>query len=257
MRTPFYCLFLFCSALLCASAYPQAADPAATPVAPPAPPPGPLIQKRAPDFAIWSIVTTASVKAGTKSGQTSSPRNGSDDSQASVTRVNTSKTGKVVRVERIDEKQQTWNVWWSKGSAEILVTPDGKVAALASSNNPDAPNPYHTDFSSSDFQGFEWIAASNYTGIEKYMGMNCLAFKKDLAVRADSASPRTIIVPVRAYVEIQSRLPIALVRGDQTSVYEWKSPPDAVLQVPTEVQNLLNQRSKSFELMATKGARPY
>ena len=162
-----------------------------------------------------------------------------------------------MRVERIDEQKQSWNVWWTQGTSEVLITPQGKVAILAVSGNPDAPNPYHTDFSASDFQGFEWISARNYTGLEKLQGVDCLVFKEDSGAPAKQADAGSHSLAQTAYVELKSRLPIMLVQGDQVSSYEWKAAPQEALAVPPEVRAALDQKNKSNDLLAKKAARPF
>ena len=139
-----------------------------------------------------------------------------------------------------------------------MVWPDRKsTEILAASANPDAPNPYHTDFSMSDFQGFEWISLESYTGIKDFMGMKCIVYQGIRKIKSDDPGQPVTYQPVTAYVEIESRLPIALVTGDQVSLYEWKPAPQAVQPVSPSVQSILDRQQRAADQMARQPARPF
>jgi hypothetical protein len=258
MKTPLRLLCLLSGLALSLQARAQQPSPAMTPR--PEPPPGPLIQKRAPDSAMWTITTVTASSPAAKRGSVpggAADRDPRGAAPSSGVRTTYYKRGKTMRVERIDEQKQSWNVWWTQGTSEVLITPQGKVAILAVSNNPDVPNPYHTDFSASDFQGFEWISASTYTGLEKLQGVDCLVFQEDSGASANQAEVGSQSFSQTAYIDLKSRLPILLVQGDHISSYEWKAAPPESLTVPPEVRAALEQKNKSNDLLAKKAARPF
>ena len=258
MKTPLRLLCLISGTALSLQAGAQQPSPAMTPR--PEPPPGPLIQKRAPDSAMWTVTTLTAGSPAAKRGSVpegTADRDARGSAQSPGVRATYYKSGKTMRVERINEQKQSWNVWWTQGTSEVLITPQGKVAVLAVSSNPDAPNPYHSDFSASDFQGFEWISASNYTGLEKLKGVDCLVFKEDSGAPANRANAGSHSFSQIAYVDLKSRLPIMLVQGDQASSYEWKAAPPESLAIPPEVRAALDQENESNGLLAKKAARPF
>jgi hypothetical protein len=207
----------------------------------PAPlPPGPLIQKRAPNMAFWSVT----IKYGSLSGvvfKTSSTPAKDKTDKAQDIKINIVKTNEITLVQRVDQADQAWNTWCLP-SLQILVWSDGKTCSETGAPNQDLFNPFYNDFSKTDFQGFDWISRENYAGSETLMGFNCIVFKDASRV---------------AYVETQSRLPVARVDAGQVFIYEWKAPPQAALTLPPNVQALVTQRLKAMQQMAQPAARPF
>ena len=180
----------FCSTilLLCSTLWSQEAAPT-----PPPSLPGPAIEKRAPDYSQWLITTMVS---GTTARNTDSS-----------TKIMVTKTGRTYRVERLDQYQQIWTVW-AQGATQIMVWPDKRTAAeLAVSNNPDAPNPFMTDFSVSDFPGFEWVTWKQYTDIKLYKGCKCIVYQDLQRLKSDDPAAGKIEVSLTAYVDLDEPAP--------------------------------------------------
>lgn len=230
----------FCSTilLLCSTLWSQEAAPT-----PPPSLPGPAIEKRAPDYSQWLITTMVS---GTTARNTDSS-----------TKIMVTKTGRTYRVERLDQYQQIWTVW-AQGATQIMVWPDKRTAAeLAVSNNPDAPNPFMTDFSVSDFPGFEWVTWKQYTDIKLYKGCKCIVYQDLQRLKSDDPAAGKIEVSLTAYVDLDARLPVALISGDQVRIFDWRTAPQTNLTLPPSAQSLLDQQRKAAEQMAQKAARPF
>ena len=221
-------------------------------------PPGPLILKRAPEMAMWTVTTTIGPlkdPAATRAGQPA-PQNDAEASSQAVSKMLFCKTGSIVLVERFGEGKQVWNTW-CRGPLQVVTWPDGKNCAEATvPTTPRVENPFYNDFSVSDFRGFEWVAKENYIGIADFGGMKCIVYQKTLTIPSDSGDlPQ--YVPALAYVDVSSRLPIALVMGEQSSLFEWKSPPQSMLILPPNVQALLNQRQKGLDQMSQQALKPF
>ncbi|HSI82411.1 MAG TPA: hypothetical protein VK970_01435, partial [Candidatus Methylacidiphilales bacterium] len=110
----------------------------AQPDKPPVPlPAGPLIQKRMPAMAQWTIstvVTTPSDKADKSGKAETAARTTSESPQPEsaksakalvVLEQTYTKTQDIVRMEYVDGAKQQWTVWSAQGF-QILVPPDGK-----------------------------------------------------------------------------------------------------------------------------------
>jgi hypothetical protein len=87
-------------------------------------------------------------------------------------------------------------------------------------------------------------------------------FKELQAYNAQSGDPRRLErsefeVPVRALVDLQTRLPVMLQWGKETRVYEFLPPPAGLLQPPAEVERERLSRVRQRELLARRPARPY
>ena len=70
---------------------------------------------------------------------------------------------------------------------------------------------------------------------------------------SESAAEHTSI----AYVSEQTRLPIALVKNESVTLYEWKTAPQGTLAMPSNVQTLLAQRKKASDQMTKQACRPF
>lgn len=227
---------------------------------PPDLPPGPPIEKRAPEYSQWLITTTVSGTAAVdEQGQQANTAGGAGKgAQApSTTKIMVTKTGKIYRVEHLDEHQQIWTVWAS-GATQVMVWPDRRSSALlAPSANRDAPNPFMTDFSTTDFPGFGWVDWKKFFQIKPYKGAKCIVFQEQQRVDSDDPTPETVYITTTAYIDYDSRLPVALVTGEEANLFEWKPVPTGILSLPPSALAVLQQRQKAEQQMAQQAARPY
>jgi hypothetical protein len=247
MKTPY---LLASVVMACCSASLFAQSPA--PVEKPVPPPGPLIQKRAPDFARW--VTRAKISMPKPPEKTSAAATGSpasDDEEI----VTVTKTGAVVHVERTDEQRKTWQTW-CRGTVQIAVTPGSQIYLVAAPPNKDVVNPLYFDFSNSDFEGFEWISAQNYTGIKPVLGKNCLTFKDDRRVTGTLA-PAPVSNALVACIDLETRLPVALMNDNGIVTYQFLKPPEAMQDLPANVQAVLDKQKQDIQSVKRKPSLPY
>jgi len=246
---------LICLALLvCGSSlWAQKANPTPADL-----PPGPPIEARAPDPSQWLITTTLSGTAALDDQPNAAKSAAKAPEGPSTTKIMVTKTGNIYRVEHLDEARQLWTVFAS-GATQIMVWPDRHSAAeLAASNNPDAQNPFMTDFSATDFPGFKWVGWDKYSEMKSYKGIKCIVFRGEQQL-VDSGNPsagkqnKTVI----AYVNVETRLPVVLVDADEANIFEWKPAPKGMLTLPPSALAVLQQRQKSEQQMAQHAARPY
>ena len=226
---------LIISAILCIQAGDSTAQTAQSSPKP-TPPPGPLIQKRAPGFAQWIIVTTVA-PAGAKA-----PEIPAEKPKGPAKTVVITKTGKIINTAILDQDRHIWSVW-NDGGLHIVVSPDGKeIGQAARPLDPDAVNPYFLDYSQTDFPGFEWISAGNFEDIKIYQGKKCLLFEK----------PGRI-----AYIDQDTLYPSALVDAEGIHLYQFQPPPTAMQNLPQNVQQFLLNEQYHIQSLANRKIAPF
>jgi len=182
----------------------------------------------------------------------------------------------------VNENGVTIETWHVPGYSVSAV--NGKDPILSTSPG----NTFNsTDYSSTDFAGFDWISSQNFVGAQEVMGRHCLVFKSKIVTmepaeisilknirtneinaqkeREEEAAktarnnagptqpeeasiasfdPNTLKVEVTAYIDDQSRMPVALVyqtpSGVMTRIYQFQPPPTSVL-LPPDVVALLKK----------------
>jgi hypothetical protein len=147
-----------------------------------------------------------------------------------------------------------------------------------------------TDYTQSDFAGFDWISQTNFAGRQKVAGRPCLLFKdrvvtlnpEDMRIAKAEADTRRLAaefakmdaqkagkpapaveepkpfrvedykVDVTAYIDEETRLPIALVyaspKGTMTRTYTFQAL-SQMPQMPAEVQKMLAAYQRREKLL--------
>lgn len=243
----------------------------------PTPPPGPLVQMYAPKFSSWTITTE---KKGAVSldeaGNGEQGKQSNTDASPSARKPETGR--KVIQVTKTGDLRlivtttDTGSIeTWCAKNWQVTKKPEWKEPVVSDGENPD--DSAWTDFSSGDFPGFQWLSNSNYLGSVKLKGHDCMVFKdrvqmeKPLARRVFHApgesnstpppvDPESLKVPVIAYIDLETRLPVILVSGDKISTYAFGSPPAAPLVFPPDVKTALMNSVQKFRQMLAAPAKP-
>ncbi|MGC3992176.1 MAG: hypothetical protein QM796_21280 [Chthoniobacteraceae bacterium] len=227
-----------------------AAQQPPTPQAPPPLPSGPLFLKRAPNMAQWVITLVGASKQATSASE-----NKVDDKAAKriwAAKVVVTKTGNTIKKQTLDENNQVWTTWCGQGY-QITIWPDGKnyyIQKYIAHVDPNNIPVMYTDYSTTDFPGFQWITKDYYTGIKNIGGKPCIEFKKPVedaaAVAAPSPAAKSVldagqqVEHLAAYIDLKTRLPVALVENGEGHTYEFGAAPSVELSYPELVQTLLN-----------------
>lgn len=252
---------------------------------------GPFIQKRAPDFACWSITPAQSKRPGVQSKEagdsaiTKNNRNHSKPEQdvarsnrrseskdltsaidstrfAASSDGNTStitKTGKMIHVERTDEQKKTWHVWITAGRELSMPPNGGTVEEVAPPPNTDTSNPLYTDFSKTDFPGFEWLSAQNFAGVKLIRDQPCLVFEEKNANLESNETSATDSAKYSRYaaVDYYSRLPAALGAAGVLQEYTFKFPPQAMQTLPEAITRFLQLNADERKATDRTPSKPY
>jgi hypothetical protein len=201
----------------------------------PALPSGPPIAVRAPAYSQWIIKLVPPQPGKEQESKPPTPTWGSV--------VTTTKTQKLILRQTLDEKNETWDTWCI-GESQVTLWPGGKSWTLgAPPADASIPDSLYEDYSQSDFPGFGWISAKNFTGVENIHGRDCLVFKDQMKPYPDEPT----LFDYVACIDLKTRLPVSLqsVRGLHT--YEFLTPPTEMLSVPPLVSSLIANQQKSHK----------
>ncbi|MBN8710588.1 MAG: hypothetical protein BGO12_13230 [Verrucomicrobia bacterium 61-8] len=207
MNSQTYKLLLACLCASLSQAFPQLTANIPAPVSP--------YIAQIPPYADW-VVQTAPGKP-TKAGEDKS-------NPAKSLQVQTTRTKDIRRVIVTGEniRKETWIIGTLSFNAD-----EGDTVAV----NDIQIDQYFEFHSLADFPGFSWMNASNYVGVETFDKAACYHFKEK-----DN----------EAWIDVKSKLPVALVNGDTTLRYIFNPPPTAVLVLPDLVQRSYDQYNRTY-----------
>jgi hypothetical protein len=225
-------------------------------------PPGPLIQKRAPVPAQWTVTATSMPQPGAKGAQTtgtnSTTQSGTNSaapaSDAKILSVKGFLKGsKTVRI-TFGSGPEAVNVWNVEGE-DLMENSSGRFSIV--SDYQGIRNPYRTDLSRSDFPEMEWINAGAYTGQATYKKAPCLVFTKIVHVDAnkDLGIPAKD-VPTTAFVSIEGRLPVALFSEGELREWTWQPTPTSDVQPPAGALATIRNHKIQVRAMTSGPVKP-
>jgi len=205
-------------------------------------PPGPLIQLRAPEFARW-VITCNPKKAGESTKYQFSKR------------IVVTKTKDIRHEEITDESGHITEKWCCCNS--IFWTDPLEKKRIALGNSIEAAGDLYVNYSKTDFPGTEWISASNYSEIKSFVGQDCIVFKERRTGDQESSSVLPNADSAVVYVDLKTRLPVYLQRGGEIRIYQFEAPPQVMLALPLDIQQMLERDKKHKEEMAQMPAKPF
>lgn len=187
-------------------------------------PGGPAIQLRAPDFSRWTV-TVNPKKIPTAAGESSEGegKEGGAAQKAGFAERTLITKSKAIMHEQVVGSKGALREKWCLGEYQYPLTgaKDARVVPYTKSSFTGAINPArYTDYTVTDFPGFEWITPERYNGLKKVMGRDCIVYSLDGTV---------------AYVSLEHRLPVGLLKADKTLIYEFQSAPQIMLTPPPAV----------------------
>lgn len=224
----------------------------------------PLVQKRAPVFSSW--VVTAGGQPANNPGEPHAPRPGnqptqSGDPKAYATTFTITKTGKIYHVVFADAQGQTWNLWSTGGIVANVPAGGGDAGFIAPPPTPYQKSPLYVNFPNTDFEGFDWITPENFRGIKDFMGQQCLVFSStvtEVSPESDSSGAAVKTSENRtAYVDAESRLPVAVINSNGLTTFRFLPPPTAMQSLPDSMLKVLNNQLDAEKALARRPGRPY
>ena len=230
--------------------------PAASPPARPTPPAGPLLQP-APEFSAWEIriiypEESAAVTAAKRA-----------DNARRLVQINTTKTGRVVHeVTRFADDRQT-DIWDNgplqyekQTGASYWTACAGRIADRESTGGK-CVAPTKTGF-----RDLDWVNACDYVGTVAFREQKCLVFaqvgaEKVDADDADALKRQLDALPVVAYIDTETRLPVSLRMGRTVHFYRFGSPPTAMQTLPADLTAEIKKGEDARLRTNTLAPRPY
>lgn len=229
-------------------------------------PPGKLFKARAPEFACWSIVYQPSAGDAKKSGA---------QQVARLQRVKVTKTESIY-LEQIVAASGESSEKWCVGDVQYLISAQGTMTKTdrGAFERGATIDGSFTDYSQTDFPGWEWVSPKNFKKVIRFQGKDCILFEDRLSLlteeefqelqasNAHAGDARKLErsefeVDVRAMVDLETRLPVMLQRGEETRIYEFLPPTEGLLSPPAEVERDRLNRLRQRETIARRPARPY
>ena len=234
----------------------RAESPDASPPARPTPPSGRLLQP-APEFSAWEmrIIYPEETPAAATANRADNTRR--------LTQVNTTKTGKIIHeVSIFADNRQTdlWNngpmQYEKQTGATYWTARDGRITDRGLTDGKYVAPP------ATGFRDLDWIAAGNYVGTVASGGRSCLVFAQTGAEKANATDPAALkqqvdALPIVAYVDAETRLPISLRMGRTVRSYRFGSPPTAMQTLPADLAAEVKKGEDARTRTNTLAPRPY
>lgn len=245
----------------------RAQAPAATPSVLPS---GPLVAKNAPEFAAWTVTSSAVSSASTtpeKDEKTAGLAGEGEKKAGPLQVMQIVKTGEI-RFVKITAGTSV-SERWCKGAVQIIKRPEWKQLMLSTGEN--RADSTRIDFSEGDFGGFDWVSSQNFIGVRKVSGRDCLVFKDQIPSEKVStervfhtpdgnqeskSNKEPEMVLAVACTDLETRLPVALTVGKTTTTYKFETPPSAMLSLPAEYEQVLDGHLKRMQSLLKRPGRP-
>jgi hypothetical protein len=153
---------------------------------------------------------------------------------------------------------------WCEGGLQATIFPGVQEPSISTRSTTSRGNEGYSDYSKTDFPGFEWISAKNYIGAQTMEGVPCIVFH-DGPVSLNAAAATTdgtaAAPPVpktgrTAYIASDGRLPVLLQDENVTTFYQFETPPAAPLTLPPNVQAAFDLIHARLEEAAAPPAAP-
>jgi len=216
---------------------------------------------RAPEFFTWAIDITQKKEAApvptpipVEGGKSLAPPPPAKILKTSVV----TKTGQIIRdVRTFTDGSKTQN-WWIDGRIFRQNPETGVVNITVPGIDRSAPQ-----FNVSDFEFLSWIDLPNFSNSEKRRGVDCFVYewKGRMPAAADFekitdyrakiefyhkflGKPTT---PTRAWIDKNTRLPVAAEDENATYTYRYLDAPTEVLSLPPDFQKLWDRYKETLD----------
>jgi hypothetical protein len=226
--------------LICGAVSVHAQQPSPTPELPSLP-----LLKPVPDRTKWTV---------TVKGKPAGKGNVANDGQSgTIHTIIGAKTDNILHVISIagnGNKSDTW----SDGKVQVIINPAWKKPLISSGSPQEFPKP-------------DWISLKNYTDTLKKDGRDYLVFRDRIfpaggdqsltAADLDGVDPETLKVTAVASIDAETRLPVSVQIGDETTIYKFETLPSGVMQTfPSNVQSVITAQNEKLKAATRKPARP-
>ena len=201
------------------------------------PVPSPPLVNQAPDFSSWVVrYPSASPGAGTARSRANARK---------IKEVDVTKTDDLRREVTV-YTDGTAGEFWRYGGLEIFLDPIGKYVNIMDTAKTQmaAANPTKTDFFD-----LGWIKAQDFVGNVALGGRDCYYFRRSGAAKStatgqaveDKEQVAAGTASLEAWIDVNSRLPLAFKDQSGLRQYEFGAAPSARLTLPANMQKELDR----------------
>jgi hypothetical protein len=151
----------------------------------------------------------------------------------------------VTRTETLRHEVITWNnntqtENWFDGKIGFLESPSNKDIAVIDLKRDPSGITFMARRDASDY--FAWLSATNYEGTESYKGKLCYKFLTKLAASGEGSKP---IWDKIAWIEVETKLPVALQMLQTLYTYDFHAAPTTSLILPPKFQEVFDRYNNS------------
>ena len=245
----------------------QSPGGAAPPVSAPArpePPPGPLLRPAA-HFSEWEIVYTYPAEHQKKDdpapGAKAKPL--PPGTVSHLRKTITTKTGPIVHERQIDTLGRTVESWFN-GRTQYCRSSENPLWGQSVPGTPQerVVEPRFSPLPPTGFRDLGWINAENFAGSVPYGSGTCLIFAPGGYRRLDLSDPaqrskRLSEVEMIAYIDADSRLPLALRTRNELRSYHFNEAPTQMQTLPVDLSVQIKQGAEGRARLEAPPPRPY
>ena len=227
-------------------------------------PPGPLLRP-APSNARWAVEFQYGEEK----------ELGSPKRAMGLPRVKTTiaaRSGQVTYEEATDEAGMKTEKWILNG--EQYTRKPGS-SDFYTARKCDVANANYEYFSPTGFRGFHWVSKEKFVGIQNALGHECLVFstlqdEQELrdpdafallnemraSRKVKECVPGGMSIEVTAFIDLDSRLPVALRIGRETRIFSFLEPSAVQVTLPPELVSHLVKRQKLWDQLVRAAPSP-
>ena len=199
---------------------------------PAVPPPVGLLPMRMPEMASWTITFVYVDEAVARTAQ---PGRGDR-----VKTITISKTGETYLEQTTRRSGGVEEKWVYNGVQFKGYRNNTSILLISPPSGDGAVNPEWSDYSKGDFPELAWLVADNYAGVEKYDKKTVWLFNKDNQ---------------RAWLNPETKLPIATTNGQITMTYTYNAAPEDPLIPPQKYLDILAKYRRGLEALSFRPSR--
>lgn len=215
-------------------------------------PVGPLL-KSAPDFSQWTVKYEYPKATDPKD----QAQNGAETIQVSIV-----KTGNIVSEEIVDRRGGHESIWHVGGTQYRKPAGQGDWFESVASVGGNIGNSDFSPLPANGYRGWDWIGPDSYAGTIALDTGACFVFVPGGAqkLKASGGAPtkdQIAAQPLIAFVNVETRLPVALRVGGITQRFVFAAPPTAIQQFPSDLADAIKKGEEARRRLFQPAPRPF
>ena len=221
-------------------------------------PAGPMLRPVAP-YSEWVITYSYPEDRAAKGGK--KPETASQQRTSKPRKTLTTKTDCNIRVHTVDVAGRTEERWFV-GSVQYIKPAGSGAWYWCAGGNPGSNLYYSPPLPASGFADMDWINEKAYVGTARVGNTDCMVFVPGGLDPASAGNParqaaQLAAEPKVAYVNAETRLPVALRILGEIRQFTFNNPPTALLCLPPDLAAQIKRGEEARQRLEQPAARPY